>query len=114
MNQTKYAELFASEAREHLAQIARSLVALESEPGDRESLDAIFRSAHTIKGMAAAMGYTVVTRLAHSFESALERIRGLESPVDAAVISNECKRNGGGNAKDNGGNVYSDHACGGQ
>ena len=86
MNQTKYAELFASEAREHLALIARSLVALESEPGDQESLDAIFRSAHTIKGMAAAMGYSVVTRLAHSFESALERLRGHETPVDAQVI----------------------------
>lgn len=86
MSQTKYAELFASEAREHLAQITRSLVALESEPGDQESLDAIFRSAHTIKGMAAAMGYSVVTRLAHSFESALEQLRDHEIPVDAHVI----------------------------
>lgn len=86
MKQEKYAELFASEARAHLNQIGNALIALEREPGDRESLDAIFRSAHTIKGMAAAMGYDVVTRLAHSFESALERLRGLQGPVDAPVV----------------------------
>ena len=86
MNQEKYAELFASEARDHVSQISRALVALETDPSDHNSLEAIFRSAHTIKGMAAAMGYDAVTRLAHSFESALDQLRAGKQAIDAAVI----------------------------
>ena len=82
----KYAELFALEAREHLSEIGRALVALESEPSDRDSLDAIFRSVHTIKGMAAAMGYEVAAHLAHNIESVLDELRLEKRPVDSAVV----------------------------
>jgi two-component system chemotaxis sensor kinase CheA len=84
--QEKYAELFAAEAREHLAEISRAFVALESEPGDRDSLDAIFRSVHTIKGMAAAMGYEVASSLAHNIESALDELRSERRQADADVV----------------------------
>ncbi|NIR46105.1 MAG: chemotaxis protein CheA [Gemmatimonadetes bacterium] len=84
--QEKYAELFAAEAREHLAEMSRALVVLESEPGDRDSLDAIFRSVHTIKGMAAAMGYEVAARLAHAIESVLDELRQDRRQVDSEVI----------------------------
>ncbi|NIN72046.1 MAG: hypothetical protein GTO46_09040 [Gemmatimonadetes bacterium] len=84
--QQKYAELFAAEAREHLAEMGRALVALEEEPGDQASLDAIFRSVHTIKGMAAAMGYDVPTRLAHNIESVLDELRSGGRTVSAEVV----------------------------
>jgi two-component system chemotaxis sensor kinase CheA len=84
--QQKYAELFAAEAREHLAEMGRALVALEEEPGDQASLDAIFRSVHTIKGMAAAMGYDVPTRLAHNIESVLDELRSGRRTVSTDVI----------------------------
>jgi two-component system chemotaxis sensor kinase CheA len=84
--QQKYAELFAAEAREHLAEMGRALVALEEEPGDQASLDAIFRSVHTIKGMAAAMGYEVPTRLAHNIESVLDELRSGRRKVGAKVV----------------------------
>lgn len=84
--QEKYAELFAAEAREHLAQMGRALVALEEEPGNRESLDAIFRSVHTIKGMAGAMGYDAATRLAHNIESVLDDLRADRRGVDPDLI----------------------------
>jgi len=84
--QQKYAELFAAEAREHLAEMGRALVALEEEPGDRTSLDAIFRSTHTIKGMAAAMGYDVPTRLSHNIESVLDELRSGRRTVSADII----------------------------
>ena len=84
--QEKYAELFAAEAREHLAEMGRALVALENEPGDRESLDAVFRSVHTIKGMAAAMGYDVATRLAHNIETVLDELRHERRRVDSDVV----------------------------
>lgn len=84
--QQKYAELFAAEAREHLAEMGRALVALEGEPGDQDSLDAIFRSVHTIKGMAAAMGYDVPTRLSHNIESVLDELRSGRRAVSTDVI----------------------------
>lgn len=73
--QDKYAQLFAAEARDHLSEISRGLMAIEADPAQQGSLDAVFRSVHTIKGMAAAMGYDVATRLAHNIESALEEAR---------------------------------------
>ncbi|MGD2215728.1 MAG: chemotaxis protein CheA [Gemmatimonadales bacterium] len=84
--QQKYAELFAAEAREHLAEMGRALVALEEEPGDQTSLDAIFRSVHTIKGMAAAMGYDVPTQLAHNIESVLDELRSGRRTVNTEVV----------------------------
>ena len=84
--QEKYAELFAAEAREHLAEISRAFVALESEPSNRDSLDAIFRSVHTIKGMAAAMGYEVASSLAHNIESVLDELRKERRQVDSVAV----------------------------
>ncbi len=86
MNPEKYAELFASEAREHLEQISRSLVALEAKPDDSDSVDAIFRSVHTIKGMAAAMGYDDAAQLSHSIESVLDGIRSGRRTLDSKLL----------------------------
>jgi len=84
--QDKYAQLFAAEAREHLAEMSRALIALEEAPEDRESLDSIFRSVHTIKGMAGAMGYDVATHLAHNIESVLDELRGERREVNPDLI----------------------------
>jgi len=81
----RYAELFAAEAGEHLGEIGRALVALEGETAERGALDAVFRSVHTIKGMAAAMGYETVTRLSHNIESVLDELRAGRRQVDRAV-----------------------------
>jgi two-component system chemotaxis sensor kinase CheA len=82
----KYAELFATEAREHLAEMSRALVVLEEEPASRDSLDAVFRSVHTIKGMAGAMGYDVASRLAHNIESVLDELRVGRRQVSSDLI----------------------------
>ncbi len=84
--QQRYAELFAAEAREHLAELSSSLVELDKQPGNRSLLDSVFRSVHTIKGMAAAMGYEVVTRLSHNAESVLAELRENRRQVDSATI----------------------------
>jgi two-component system chemotaxis sensor kinase CheA len=86
IQQDKYAQLFAAEARDHLTEISRGLMSLENDPGNRESLDAVFRSVHTIKGMAAAMGYDAATRLAHNIESALDEVRGGRRPVTRRLV----------------------------
>ena len=82
----KYAQLFAAESRDHLSEMSRALVVLEQEPESRESVDAVFRSVHTIKGMAAAMGYDVATRLAHNVESVLDEVRSGRRRVTGQLV----------------------------
>ena len=76
---TPYAELYASEAREHLAEVNRGLLAFEADPTDRRAVESVFRAVHTLKGMSAAMGYAAVAELAHAMESALDRLRAPEA-----------------------------------
>jgi len=75
MDMSQYRELFLSEAREHLDKMNKLAVALEQEPDDLEMINALFREAHSIKGMAATMGYEATSRLAHHLEDALDGCR---------------------------------------
>lgn len=74
MDLARYAELFRTETREHLVAIDAALSALRAG-GGRSEIDALFRSVHTIKGMAGAMGYEEVEQLAHGLESLLAALR---------------------------------------
>lgn len=85
MDMSKYREMFLSETREHLDSMARLLVALEKAPGDRDGIDTLFREAHSVKGMAASMGYQGMTDLAHSMEDLLDGFRS-GGDVPAASI----------------------------
>lgn len=76
MDFAKYAALFQAESREHLRDCSRLLLEWEQSPAAREPVDGVFRAIHTIKGMAATMGYGSVTDLAHRAESLLDAIRG--------------------------------------
>jgi len=75
MDLSKYAVLFVAESREHLKACNSSLLEWEKEPGSIEPVDRLFRSIHTIKGMAATMGYTAVAQLAHRAENLLDGLR---------------------------------------
>jgi two-component system, chemotaxis family, sensor kinase CheA len=66
---------FLQEAREHCSGIERGLVSLEGTPGDRETLDAICRSAHTIKGAARMMKFPDVASVAHRMEDVLDALK---------------------------------------
>ena len=68
MDMSRYRELFLSETREHLNRIGELLVALEQEPSGRETMDALFREAHSVKGMAASLGYEQTAALRHHLE----------------------------------------------
>jgi two-component system chemotaxis sensor kinase CheA len=84
MDMSRYRELFLSETREHLNQMSRLLVALEQAPDDRGTIDALFREAHSVKGMAASMGYERTALLAHHLEDALDGFRrGAGVPAEA-------------------------------
>ena len=83
MDLSQYAELFLAEAREHLSACNQLLLQWERAPGATEPVTGLFRSVHTIKGMAATMGYTVVADLAHRMENLLDALRrGSTRPGD--------------------------------
>ncbi len=93
MDQTKYAELFRTESREHLAELDDALLALEARDASRTNtahdsaqISTLFRNTHSMKGMAGAMGYRVVERIAHALESLLEDLRGGQA-IDAKVLT---------------------------
>lgn len=65
-------EIFALEAEDHLHELSRLLPLLAAQPGDRELLQDIRRSAHTLKGSAAMVGYGAITQLAHRMEDLLD------------------------------------------
>jgi len=75
MDLSKYAALFLTESREHLKACDSSLLAWEREPTAVEPVDRLFRAIHTIKGMAATMGYGAVAQLAHAAENLLDALR---------------------------------------
>jgi two-component system chemotaxis sensor kinase CheA len=75
MDLSKYAALFLAESREHLGACNSSLLEWEGEPAATEPVDRLFRAIHTIKGMAATMGYSPVAQLAHATENLLDGLR---------------------------------------
>lgn len=72
---SRYRDLFLSEAQEKLQALNETLLALEKEPANLELVQVAFRLVHTLKGMAATMGYQAVVALAHSAEGLLDRVR---------------------------------------
>lgn len=68
-------QIFIHESREQITELNNSLLSLESNPEDAEAMDAIFRTAHTLKGNSAAMGYDDASTLAHALEDLLDEVR---------------------------------------
>jgi two-component system chemotaxis sensor kinase CheA len=75
MDLSKYAALFLAESREHLSACNESLLEWERDPAAAEPVGRLFRAIHTIKGMAATMGYSGIAQLAHATENLLDALR---------------------------------------
>lgn len=82
----QYKEVFLAESAEYIQQITDGLLALESNPLDTGPVEVIFRGAHSLKGMAAAMGYERTAELTHKMEGLMDRIRKGERAVDKPLI----------------------------
>lgn len=85
MDMSQYKSLFLSESREYLKTIAEQVVALEQSPAERSAIDALFRGAHSLKGMAASMEYGDVVVVAHSMEDLMARVREGALSFEAGV-----------------------------
>lgn len=75
MPENNYQEMYNSEALEHVEIMNQALLKLEEKPKSKEHIDLIFRSAHTIKGMAATMGYVQTKDLCKNIENIFDEIR---------------------------------------
>ncbi|MFT8836461.1 chemotaxis protein CheW [Liquorilactobacillus satsumensis] len=82
-----YRDLFFEESDDHLQQLNDNVLELESEPDNMDLVNEIFRSAHTLKGMAATMGYDVMTKLTHKMENMFDFFKSGKLKVNSDYIS---------------------------
>ena len=85
-NRSDIVDFFLVEASEHLQILNDGLLSLEENNEDLTVVDEIFRSAHTIKGSAAMLGFNVISKLAHKMEDLLGKIRNRELALSESVI----------------------------
>jgi two-component system, chemotaxis family, sensor kinase CheA len=92
MELSEYLPMFLAEAREHLQELNLAVVRIEERPDDRDTVDEIFRIAHSMKGMSATMGFAGMAALTHEMEDVFELLRqrsgGLER--EAVDVLLEC------------------------
>ena len=83
---SRFRETFFQEAAEHLDTMESALLSLRAGQADGETLNAIFRSAHSIKAGAATFGFEATTRFTHVLESLLDRMRNGEIEASVALV----------------------------
>jgi two-component system chemotaxis sensor kinase CheA len=86
MELNQYLEVFIEESKEHLQAVNDHLLVLEKNPNDTSIVNEIFRSAHTLKGMSATMGYEDLASLTHQMENVLDGIRNNKVIVTAELL----------------------------
>lgn len=86
MDMKQYIEVFVEEAQEHLNNLNQYLLKLEVSPENPEYIDEIFRSSHTLKGMAGTMGYEKISEITHEMENVLQGIRNGEIKINSKTI----------------------------
>jgi two-component system chemotaxis sensor kinase CheA len=86
MDLSQYAELFLAESREHLSACNQLLLDWERTPANPAPVGGLFRAVHTVKGMAATMGYARVTDIAHRAENLLDLLRRGSRPATDEML----------------------------
>ena len=86
MEVNQYLEMFIDESKEHLQACSEHLLELEKNPEDLAIVGEIFRSAHTLKGMSATMGFEDLADLTHKMENVLDAIRNEKIKVTPEIL----------------------------
>src|SRR5215203_1170284 len=86
MDITEYLPMFLAEGREHLQELNLSVVRIEEQPDDPQTVDEIFRIAHSLKGMSATMGFAGMAALTHEMEDVFELLRQRKGGLPRAAI----------------------------
>ncbi|WP_066193825.1 chemotaxis protein CheA [Gracilibacillus timonensis] len=86
MEMNDYLEVFIEESKEHIQSLNDQLLVLEKEPNNMDTISEIFRAAHTLKGMAATMGYQDIANLTHKLENVLDAVRNHQLSIHTDMI----------------------------
>ena len=86
MDVSQYLEIFIDETKEHLQNLSDQLLILEQEPDNLDTINEIFRAAHSLKGMAGTMGYKRMQKLTHDMENVFQEIRNGNMKVQANLV----------------------------
>lgn len=81
----KYLKKFVDEANEYINEMDKGLIALETDPDDKENLNTLFRAAHTIKGSSKVLGLEVVSKLAHHMEDVFDMLRDGKLSINTEI-----------------------------
>ena len=86
MDVSQYLEIFLDETKEHLQSLSEQLMILENEPENADTINEIFRAAHSLKGMAGTMGYKRMQKLTHNMENVFSEVRNGKLKVNGHLI----------------------------
>lgn len=86
MDVSQYLEIFLDETKEHLQNLSDQLMNLEQDPENMDTINEIFRAAHTLKGMAGTMGYKRMQNLTHDMENVFSEVRNNTLKADENMI----------------------------
>lgn len=86
MDVSQYLEIFIDETKEHLQNLNTSILELEQDPESMDTVNEIFRAAHSLKGMAGTMGYKRMQTLTHDMENVFSEVRNGTIKVTAEII----------------------------
>lgn len=86
MDVSQYLEIFLDETNEHLQNLNTQILTLEQEPDNMDTINEIFRAAHSLKGMAGTMGYKRMQTLTHDMENVFSEVRNGNITVKANMI----------------------------
>ena len=86
MDMNQYMEIFIEESQEHLQNLNKCLLSLETNPKDNKIINEIFRSAHTLKGMSGTMGFLKMQELTHNMEDVLDVIRNGKLDINSGIV----------------------------
>lgn len=86
MDIDQYIDIFLDESKEHVQHLNDCLMDLENNPENLDTVNEIFRIAHTLKGMSATMGFQKVSKLTHKMENVFDGIRSHKLEVNQDII----------------------------
>ena len=86
MDVSEYLEIFIDESEEHLQTLSDCIMVLEKEPDNKDTINEVFRAAHSLKGMAGTMGFKRMQHLTHDMENVFQEVRSDRVKVTSGMI----------------------------
>ena len=86
MDVSQYLEIFIDESEEHLQTLSDCIMVLEKEPDNKDTINEVFRAAHSLKGMAGTMGFKRMQHLTHDMENVFQEVRNGNMEVNSNLV----------------------------